>query len=72
MTSEEIQDLLQQEFPENALIVESWENRRARLLLEVDQTHLRPGGTVSGLTMMMLADMAVYAAILATMGNVEQ
>ena len=70
MTSEEIQDLLQQEFPENALIVESCENRRARLLLEVDQTHLRPGGTVSGPTMMMLAGTAVYAAILATMGNV--
>ena len=70
MTSEEIQDLLQQEFPENALIVESCENRRTRLLLEVDQTHLRPGGTVSGPTMMLLAGTAVYAAILATMGNV--
>ena len=48
MTTEEIQNFLQQEFPENPLIVESCENRRARLRLEVDQTHLRPGGTISG------------------------
>ena len=67
MIAEEIQNFLQKEFTENPLIVESCENRRARLRLEVDQTHLRPGGTVSGPTMMMLADTAVYAAILATM-----
>ncbi len=64
MTAEEIQNFLQQEFPENPLIVESCENRRARLRLEVDQTHLRPGGTISGPAMMLLADTAVYAAIL--------
>ena len=70
MTAEEIQNFLQQEFPENPLIVESCENRRARLRLEVDQTHLRPGGTISGPTMMLLADTAVYAAILTTIGAV--
>ena len=70
MTAEEIQNFLQQEFTENPLIVESCENRRAKLRLEVDQTHLRPGGTVSGPTMMMLADTAVYAAILTTIGAV--
>jgi len=70
MTAEEIQNFLQQEFPENPLIVEFSENRRARLRLEVDQTHLRPGGTISGPTMMLLADTAVYAAILTTIGAV--
>ncbi len=70
MTAEEIQNFLQQEFPENPLIVESCGNRRARLRLEVDQTHLRPGGTISGPTMMLLADTAVYAAILTTIGAV--
>ena len=70
MTAEEIQNFLQQEFPENPMIVESCENRRARLRLEVDQTHLRPGGTISGPTMMLLADTAVYAAILTTIGAV--
>ena len=70
MTAEEIQNFLQQEFLENPLIVESCENRHARLRLEVDQTHLRPGGTISGPTMLLLADTAVYAAILTTIGSV--
>ena len=70
MTADEIKKLLLQEFPKNPMIVESCENRRARLRLEVDHSHLRPGRTVSGPTMMMLADTAMYAAILTTMGAV--
>ena len=70
MTSDEIQRFLQQEFPENPMVVESCENRRATLRLDVDHTHLRPGGTISGPTMMLLADTAMYAAILTTMGGV--
>ncbi len=38
--------------------------------LHVNETHLRPGGTVSGPTMFMLADVAVYLAILARIGPV--
>ena len=47
--------------------VESFENRHTRLRLDVDHTHLSPGGTVSRPTMMLLADIAVYAAILRKM-----
>jgi uncharacterized protein (TIGR00369 family) len=70
MTADEIQIFLQHEFPDNPMLVESCENRRARLRLDVDHTHLRPGGTISGPTMMLLADTAMYAAILTTMGAV--
>ena len=70
MNAKEIQNFLQQEFPKTSLIVESCEIRRARLRLVVNETHLRPGGTISGPTMMLLADTAVYAAILTTMGAV--
>ena len=70
MTADEIQIFLQQEFPDNPMLVESCENRRARLRLDVDHTHLRPGGTVSGPTMMILADTVMYATILTTMGAV--
>ena len=52
------------------MAVEPWENRHARLRLDVDHTHLSPGGTVSRPTMMLLADTDVYAAILSTMGAV--
>jgi uncharacterized protein (TIGR00369 family) len=44
---------------------------RLDLALRVDHGHLRPGGTVSGPTMFMLADVGVYLAILALVGPKE-
>ncbi|PZO63461.1 MAG: thioesterase, partial [Pelagerythrobacter marensis] len=38
--------------------------------LAVAERHLRPGGTVSGPTMFELADLAMYAAVLAQVGRV--
>tara|TARA_Y100001949_G_scaffold174487_1_gene182041 strand:- start:1570 stop:2049 length:480 start_codon:yes stop_codon:yes gene_type:complete len=70
MTAAEIQNLLQKEFPNYQMKVESCENRHARIFLYIDNSHLRPGGTVSGPSMMMLADLAMYAAILTTIGSV--
>ena len=70
MTTAEIQTLLQKEFPNYQMKVESCENRHARILLYIDNSHLRPGGTVSGPSMMLLADLAMYAAILNTIGSV--
>jgi len=70
MTAAEIQTLLQKEFPNYQMKVESCENRNARILLYIDNSHLRPGGTVSGPSMMLLADLAMYAAILNTIGSV--
>ncbi len=43
---------------------------RARVLMPTDQLMLRPGGTVSGPTLMMLADASAYAVILAHIGPV--
>ena len=51
------------------MLVESCENRWARLRPDVDHTQC-PGGTFSGPTMMLLADTAMYAVILTTMGAV--
>lgn len=42
---------------------------RAVLRLMVGEEHLRPGGTVSGPSMFMLADCAFYAAVLAMIGR---
>lgn len=44
----------------------------AELLLEVNDSHLRPGGTISGPTMMGLADVCMYTAILNEIGPVVQ
>ncbi len=49
------------------MAVEFCENQHVRLRLDFDHTHLIPGGTVLRQTMMLLADTAVYAAILSTM-----
>ncbi|SDF14580.1 PaaI family thioesterase [Rhodobacter capsulatus] len=38
--------------------------------LRVDQSHLRPGGTVSGPSMFALADVGIYLAILSRIGPV--
>ncbi|WP_210485441.1 PaaI family thioesterase [Microvirga antarctica] len=40
----------------------------ARLRMDYHERHLRPGGTISGPAMMTLADLALYAAILAQIG----
>jgi uncharacterized protein (TIGR00369 family) len=42
----------------------------ATLRLPYHERHLRPGGTISGPAMMALADLALYAAILANIGPV--
>lgn len=43
----------------------------ARLRLPASDDVLRPGGTISGPTMMTLADFAMYAAVLGAIGRVE-
>lgn len=42
-----------------------------RLRLEYHPRHLRPGGTLSGPSMMTLADLALYIAVLSVVGKVE-
>lgn len=42
----------------------------AEMKLEVEDDHLRPGGTVSGPVMMGLADVTMYAALLGKIGLV--
>ena len=44
------------------------EEGRAILRLEADETHLRPGGYISGPTQMSLADSAAYMAIMTLTG----
>lgn len=63
---------LETEFPQVAgqyrVEASDAEGIRARLL--VNESHLRPGGTVSGPSIFALADLAVYCAILARIGPV--
>lgn len=66
----EIRAFIAQEFPQTHVIVEAVGNKMARVRQPVNHTHLRPGGTVSGPTQMLVADIAIYIAILHELGPV--
>lgn len=75
MTADEITVLLDDIFPQlnqgkRCYFIDWVKNREAVLRLKADERHLRPGGTVSGPTMMGLADFAAYVVILAELGPV--
>jgi uncharacterized protein (TIGR00369 family) len=69
-TKAEIIDFFSREFPQSKCLVEEVGNRSATVLHHVDTDHLRPGDTVSGPLLMTVADVAIYVAILATIGIV--
>lgn len=67
-----LQSFLIEAFPQVAGEIEVTELAEDGLTvrLKVQEQHLRPGGTVSGPTMFMLADVAIYLAILSRIGPV--
>ena len=66
----QINEFLRREFPQSSILVESIDDRAATVRQRIDDSHLRPGGTVSGPTLMGVADAAMYAAILGEIGLV--
>jgi acyl-coenzyme A thioesterase PaaI-like protein len=73
MTAAEIEDLLRREFPQAfyagcGLHLERVEYGQILVRREFHEDHLRPGGTVSGPTMMELADFAMYVAVFSAIG----
>lgn len=56
------------EFPQATFILESFDEDSVTVRRRVSTEDLRPGGTVSGPTMMSLADCAIYVAILREIG----
>jgi len=69
---EEIHLHLAERFPHDRqpFIIESLDGMTASVRMPVDTSHLRPGGTVSGPSLMRLADAAMYFAILGRLGPV--
>lgn len=69
---QEITQFLQQHFPQSLSTceIETVCECGATLLWHVGDDDLRPGGTISGPTMMTLADFAMYVAILGEIGIV--
>ena len=69
-TKAEIVEFLAREFPQSKCVVEEVAERSATVSHPVGPAQLRPGGTVSGPLLMAVADVALYVAILATVGLV--
>ncbi len=67
---QELADFFAQEFPQADIELEHLGKLSATLRKRIGHSDLRPGGTVSGPTLMALADAALYAAILGEIGLV--
>jgi uncharacterized protein (TIGR00369 family) len=75
MTPEELTEFLDREFPQlldggRCYFVETVSPGGAVMRLVAGPRHLRPGGTVAGPSLMALADLVAYVAILAHIGPV--
>ena len=71
----ELESFLHAEFPQvfnpaSGLSIEQAWHGGAVVRQAYDQAFIRPGGTISGPTMMALADFAMYVAVLASIGPV--
>ncbi len=73
MTAEMLEAFNREHFPQVDhlnLKVAHVDDRSITVLMTTEDRHLRPGGTVSGPTMMELADAAMYLLLLAQIGPV--
>jgi uncharacterized protein (TIGR00369 family) len=73
MNAEEIATLLHEVFPQAfypgcGLTIERVEYANIRVRRHFQEDHIRPGGTISGPTMMELADFAMYVAVFSAVG----
>lgn len=75
MSLQDLEVFLRKEFPQiyvqgDVWTVEEVGHGRAVMRMAYHESQLRPGGTISGPAMMTLADLALYVAILASIGPV--
>ena len=74
LNAEQIADLLHQEFPQAfyegcGLTLERVDYGSVRVRRHFHEDYVRPGGTISGPTMMELADFAMYVAVFSAIGR---
>lgn len=74
MTVEELERFLRKEFPQmyrgTSIAINHADGRTCRVRETYNERMLRPGGTVSGPTLMALADFAMYVVLLSAIGPV--
>jgi uncharacterized protein (TIGR00369 family) len=74
MTVVELETFLRREFPQafasGDIVIEAADGASCRLKQNYSDRMLRPGGTISGPTLMALADFAMYVVLLSAIGPV--
>jgi uncharacterized protein (TIGR00369 family) len=74
MTVSELEKFLRAEFPQafssGDILIEAADGASCRLRQRYSEKMLRPGGTISGPTLMALADCAMYVVLLSAIGPV--
>jgi uncharacterized protein (TIGR00369 family) len=75
MTVGELEHFLAAEFPQvfhsaSGLAIEAVWDKGCRIRQTYSASSIRPGGTISGPTMMALADFAMYVAVLSAIGPI--
>jgi len=75
MTAAEMEAFLDREFPQiheggRIIAVEAVGRGTCRMRMAFHERNIRPGGTLSGPSMFMLADLAFYVAVLGAIGPV--
>jgi uncharacterized protein (TIGR00369 family) len=74
MTAQEVEDFIFSHFPvkdrQRDLLVEQIDEMFAQVRILYHEKQLRPGGTISGPTLMALADTAMWAVLLGMIGPV--
>ena len=70
MTKEDLNEFLEKEFPQvnKNLEILKVSDKNFSMLMHIFSEHLRPGATVSGPTMFLLADVTFYLATLSVIG----
>ncbi len=71
LTAAELTEFMAEVFPQTAHLfaIDEVATNFARVRMKIGREHLRPGGTVSGPSMFLLADCAFYLATLAMIGR---
>jgi uncharacterized protein (TIGR00369 family) len=72
MTPQDLHRFLAAEFPQAppGIVVESVDDTTIRVRQKTEEQHLRPGGTVSGPTLMAMVDCSFYLLLLSRLGPV--
>jgi len=74
VTTDKFNEIIKIELPSAAevgIYLQSIDEGKAELVLPYNEISLRPGGTIAGPFMMMLADVCMFAVVLSMLGEIK-